>query len=168
VPESEDLRPQITELQAAISSLARKSQPLQSNVVRRSTTNVTNVAQAASGPGVTLIDSELLAESATYGGSSGDWNSLDVSSFVGSSATYAYVRFRGVCIQITEAITLKTRAESGADERTPVDNVPMGSIGDTCSNDNSEWIPLAADKTFEYQPTYAMAPTWSLVLLGYA
>jgi hypothetical protein len=164
VPNTED---QINELRSAVTSLARRFEQPAQTLVRRTTNNVTNVTQA-SGPGFTLIDEVPLADSGSYSGVSGDWNTLDVSGDVSSSATMAYVRFRGVCIQNTEAITLKARAESGANEKTPIENVPMGNVGDTCSNDNAEWIPLSSSKTFDYQPTYAVAPAWSVTLLGYA
>lgn len=160
------LQSQIQELRAAVSSLARKAAEPASPVVRRTFTE--SSSSASSGPGFTLVDQEVLAESGSYSGSSGDWATTELYASVSETATYAYVRFRGVCVQESEAIAIRVRSDDMAGEREPLSIAPIETTADTCSNDNAEWIPLSDSQTFEFQPTWAMAPTWSIVLLGYA
>lgn len=160
------LQSQIVELRAAVSSLARKTAEPATSVVRKVSYSSSTSLEA--GPGFTLIDEEVLVDSAGYGGASGAWATLDIASLVSERAKYAYVRFRGVCVQDSEAVTLRVRAEDGAGERTPLEVVPQDSAADTCSDDNAEWVPLSDSRSFDYQPTWAEAPVWSLVLLGYA
>lgn len=162
-----DMEERFRQMESVVASLARKTSIPFSPTVRRTTNNVTNVVESSSGPGFSLVDEGLLVDHTTYAGASGDWNTLGVSSLVGPSATMAYVRFRGVCSQDTESIQLKVRASSTANERTPLYIEEIETIEDTCSNDNAEWIPLSSSRTFDYQPTWTVAPRWSLVLLGY-
>lgn len=159
------LEAQVLELRAAVSGLAKRQRQTQTTV-RRTTNSQTTVRQStpATNPITRFApeDEVLLAS-----GTASESGTLDLSSYIPSTATLAYVRYRTYTEGNTESAAIEVRPSDTGAYTTVSDVGPGDSDGDSVTNTNAEWT-LLDGLAFDYNVTAVLNPDWSITLLGYA
>lgn len=166
----EALEREVVELRSVVTSLARTATPPAATVTKRTiaeTATTTVVKETSAGPGFTVLAPEAQVEIASGTDAVGA-TAADLSGNLPSGSRYAYVRFSGHATEDARTLAMHHRPGATGAWTTALHIVAIEEAADTSSNDNSEWIVLAGDLSFQYEIVSDSPAPWSLTLLGYA
>ena len=94
------------------------------------------------------------------------WTTLDVSQYVGASASAVYVLVHGDAGGNTVDLDVYLRKDSASPEYHVLDGIPCQSVADAWADNVPFWCPVNRGK-FDYKTTVVINPNWSITLIAW-